>query len=87
MGKYLNTSPGPFVYNSDGQSIDGGAWFDTEETPQIKAAHIRGDLLKVDSEGNFIYDSIEESEDDANSFDGPLTPENAPKSSKKKLEG
>ena len=87
MVKYLNSTPGPVLYNDQGQSVDGFAWIELEEdTPEAKVAWARGDLLKVASNGEFIYDSKEEPEDEEPAR--PVTPEDVSRvKSKKKLEG
>jgi len=87
MTRYFNTTAGPVVYNDKGQTVDGFSWVDAENEPEeAEAAWSRGDLLKVASDGEFIYDSNEEpAEED---IDHPVTPEDVSRvKSRKKLEG
>lgn len=87
MVKYINTTGGPVVYDAEGRIVDGFSWVELEEdTPEATAAWQRGDLIKVASNGEFIYDSIEEPVEE--DIVRPATPEDVSRiKSRKKLEG
>lgn len=68
MPKYFNTQFGPVRYNEDGQTVAGFDWVESEETPEIKTALERQELIKVDSDENIIYDSNEEPDTSAGDF-------------------
>lgn len=47
MPKYFNTTDGPVTIDAEGRIVGGGEWFDTKQTPEIKAAVDRGELVVV----------------------------------------
>jgi hypothetical protein len=54
--KYFNTSDGPVLINDDGQTVGGQEHFEVDrQTPEIKAAIERGELIKFDSKGKIVY--------------------------------
>lgn len=52
MPKYFNTTQGPVNIDAEGRIIGGGEWFDSKQTPEIKAAVERGELVVVSQPKN-----------------------------------
>lgn len=48
MPKYFNTTNGPVTVDAEGRFVGGGEWFETKQTPEIKAAVERGEIVVVD---------------------------------------
>lgn len=84
MVKVFNTLNSPVLINDDGKTLDGYTWFEGDDSSEIQAAAKRGELIKVDSQGNIIYDSndtpVVEPEDPSK----PLNPEDASKKNSRK---
>lgn len=87
MPKYFNTQPNPVLYNKDGQTADGLSWFESDETDALKAALNRRDVFKVDSKGDFVYDSNDNSEQDDPAQSSEPTARKTSRSSEKNSEG
>jgi hypothetical protein len=83
MPRYFNPNPNPILYNSNGQTADGFSWFVSEETEQVKAALSRQDIFRIDSDGNVVYDSIEESDEKSGSDDKESSDSTSKKNSRK----
>jgi hypothetical protein len=61
MPKYFNTTDGPVTIDAYGRIVGGGEWFEHKETPAIRDAIDRGEVVIVDSP----TEEIEESKDDS----------------------
>lgn len=47
MPKYFNATTGPVIVDEEGRIVGGGEWFDTKQTPEIKAAISRSEIVAV----------------------------------------
>jgi hypothetical protein len=73
----FNSTDGPIVINDDGVSIGGWEWFESEMTPQIRAAMDRGEIITINAQTAEKNEHVELTFDD-----DPDEPE--PKASAKK---
>lgn len=78
MNRYFNTLRSPLVYNTEGNSVGGGEWFDSSvENDLISNALSRGDFIDL-TEDEVIELEYEDSapEDDGDSDDEEIDEEN-----------